>query len=397
MIIPNLNFGGAQRVFYNLSVELAKHYRVVECVFNFDSGHAFESGNQVISLEVKGGNNLVSKVWQFLIRYKRLRDLKRRINPDICISHLEGADLINVLSQQNDKTITWVHGSKRHDQNITGFLGMLRHYVLIPYTYKRADWVVTVSKAIKDELTLHYRVDSKKIRPIYNYFDVEIIKSKSQSPIDKGIESVFDDIPVLIFSGRLVKQKNPESMLRWFATFIERQPCRLVLVGDGELRNELLSVCLELKLRTYHPWSNKASTQDCQVIFLGFQENPFQFIKMASVFILPSLWEGFPMALGEAMCCGIPVVSANCPTGPLEMLTEKDSNEITYPYFAEYGVLMPLMKEENFDVWSQGLITLLNDKNMLANYSSQSSKRSEVFSKENNTRHLVELIENILS
>jgi hypothetical protein len=79
------------------------------------------------------------------------------------------------------------------------------------------------------------------------------------------------------------------------------------------------------------------------------------------------------------------------------MLTEKDPNDITYPYFAEYGVLMPLMKEENFDVWSQGIITLLNDRNMLANYSSQSSKRGEVFSKKNNTSHLVELIENVLS
>ncbi|GCC52049.1 glycosyltransferase [Chryseotalea sanaruensis] len=400
MIIPNLNFGGAQRVFYNHSIELSRNHKVVECVFNFDAGHAFQSGNEVFSLNVAGGANALSKLIQFFKRIQALRALKKKLKPDISISHLEGADLINILSAQGEKTITWVHGSKWYDQNISGILGIIRHRLLIPFMYSRASCVVTVSEAIKQELIFHYRVKPKAIQTIYNYFDGETISDKGNIAIPANFQPIYEGAPVLIFSGRLVTQKNPAAMLHWFASFVLTHHCKLVIVGEGDLRDELLDLCADLKLNTYHPWSAMELHAAYQVYFLGFQSNPFQFIKRATVFVLPSMWEGFPMVLGEAMYCGIPIVSADCPTGPREMLmdTEKSplSIEIDYPYKAEFGVLLPILNESTQGVWTKAFSELINDKVVLEYYKKKSTGRAVAFSKEQNASQVSKLVDRIL-
>ena len=397
LLIPNLNFGGAQRVFYNLSIELSRKYKVIECVFNFDEGYAFKSGNEVISLDVQGGNNFISKVYQLYVRYKKLKAIKKSTQADICISHLEGADLVNVLSRNKEITITWVHGSKQHDDNITGFFGILRHRVLIPFMYAKANIVVCVSAAIKQELVNEYRVEATKIQTIHNYFDIKEIKSKSQIPIPDIYLPIFTNVPVLIFSGRLVKQKNPVNFLNWFASFIQKHPAKLVILGDGEMREEVLRLCSTLKLKTYHPWSNVLLNDSFDIYFLGFQENPHAFIRKANLFVLPSLWEGFPMVLGEAMSCGIPIVSADCETGPFEMLSggDVDKRRNQLPFFAEYGILLPLLIKSNMDYWTETLIKLLSNQRRLAYYSSQSLKRAEAFSKERNINKIMDLIDSI--
>jgi glycosyltransferase involved in cell wall biosynthesis len=396
LIITNLTFGGAQRVFCEHSKSMRdNNFEVFECVFNSDTVNVFPSGNQLLSLDVKAGRNWPDKIFRFLQRIHRLRKIKLQFKIDLCISHLEGADLINILSKRNEKVITWVHGSKRFDQNISGLLGCLRHKYFIPYTFHKADQVVTVSKSIKEELINYYGVNPSKIKTIYNYFDIPDIQSKGGMPLPQKYLPAFSSLPIVLFSGRFAKQKNTLSMIAWFATFVKTTSAKLVLIGDGELRDEMLQYCSTLALRTYHPWSEIEIHDDYEVYFMGFQENPFQFINRASIFILPSLWEGFPMAIGEAMACGIPVASADCPTGPKEMLTEGDFKNLTYPFFAKYGLLLPLLNERTFGVWISGVSALLEDKVRLREYSKLAIKRASDFSKKANATQVVELIESI--
>ena len=121
LLISNLGLGGAQRVFHDHSVELAKHYAVTEAVFNLDGGDMYPSGNEVRSLEVAGGGSPVEKIRNFGRRIGRLRTLKRRLHTDVCVSHLEGADYVNLLSKGPEKVVLCIHGSKLHDGNITGW------------------------------------------------------------------------------------------------------------------------------------------------------------------------------------------------------------------------------------------------------------------------------------
>lgn len=395
LLITNLTFGGAQRVFHDQSEVLSDRFEVFECVFNNDLGTAFPTGKNVISLNVPAGKTWIGKVFRFLQRIYHLKKIKKQYHIDVCISHLEGADLVNILSKNREKVVTWVHGSKRFDQNISGLIGFIRHQFLIPYTYSRADHVVTVSKAIKEELIKYYRVKPYAIQTIYNYFDVPDIRTKARIPLAEKYKSVFSTLPVLLFSGRLAKQKNTLAMITWFAAFVKTNPSKLVILGDGELRSEMLKHCTSLDLNFYSCWADMELHGDYQVYFLGFQENPFQLMIRASIFILPSLWEGFPMAIGEAMACGIPVASADCPTGPKEMLTESGES-LPYPFFASYGLLLPLLNEKTFTLWSTGISELLDDERKRERYAIQSSLRAEDFSKGKNAMHTSKLIESVL-
>ena len=98
LIIPELCMGGAQRTLSKLSVELARRHKVWVVIFNKDAAIAYPLGGKLLSLEVAGANNPITKLIAFRKRVARLKKIKKDIRPDISISFLEGADYINVLS-----------------------------------------------------------------------------------------------------------------------------------------------------------------------------------------------------------------------------------------------------------------------------------------------------------
>jgi glycosyltransferase involved in cell wall biosynthesis len=80
-----------------------------------------------------------------------------------------------------------------------------------------------------------------------------------------------------------------------------------MILGEGEERQPLEALARELRL-------------DADVALPGFVSNPYAYMKRAAVFAASSRWEGFGNVLVEAMACGAPVVSTDCPSGPREIL-----------------------------------------------------------------------------
>jgi glycosyltransferase involved in cell wall biosynthesis len=124
--------------------------------------------------------------------------------------------------------------------------------------------------------------------------------------------------PVIVGAGRLTRQKDFPTLIRAFARARAQRPCRLIILGNGELEAQLIALAKELKVE--HDLS-----------LPGFVANPYAYMARAQLFVLSSLWEGSPNVLTEALALGVPVVSTDCPSGPREILAG-----------GEYGTLVPM-------------------------------------------------------
>jgi glycosyltransferase involved in cell wall biosynthesis len=160
---------------------------------------------------------------------------------------------------------------------------------------------------VADGLTSFAGIKSKKIVVVNNPYDVDKIASLSEQEPDEDRQSFFRDGKVIVTVGRLTYQKGQDLLIEAVAGLPPEMNVKLAIIGEGELESKLKNMV------------KKANLSD-RVLFMGWQKNPFKYIKAGSLFVLPSRWEGFPNALVEAMACGSPVVAANCPSGPAEIL-----------------------------------------------------------------------------
>lgn len=395
LLIPNLDFGGAQRAFFYLGNHLSEKHQVYDCVFNTETGIAYEGKNELIELGVPGGKNFIDKILKLWQRGKALKAIKKKYSIDICISMLEGADYVNIISRDKDKVILCIQGSKMHDQHIK--YKVLSKKLLIPWLYNKSQTIVTVSRGIKSELKDFLGVKAP-IKVIENPCDTALVNEKMHEPLDPFFTDLKEKYTLVCTSGRLHDQKNQLELLKIFAQLKkEDQNIKLVIIGDGELRSEMVAKSSALKLSAYFAWEETTLDETFDVFFIGFQDNPFKYMYMADLFVLPSLWEGYPLALVEAMACGLPVMAANCPTGPVEILSTTRSIE-TPCHKAEneeFGILMPMPNSaKTIDTWAQAIKETLSDKNLLDLYSKKSVVRAEMLAVKNIYSKWTELIEN---
>jgi glycosyltransferase involved in cell wall biosynthesis len=406
LIIPNRGLGGAQRAFHDHGVALREYYDVTEVIFNEDDPDLYPSGNPVRSLDVPGGGSTLAKMQHFNQRVQRLRSLKQELRCDLAISYLEGADYVNMLSKGREKLIILIQGSKVHDGEIKGALGWLRKRLFMPWLYQRADKVVTVSRDILPEMEETFGLPVHKLSAINNSFDTEHVRARSLEPLDAAMQAVYAAGPVLVTSGRLAIQKNQAPLLDVFAGLLKQRPAKLVFIGDGGLRDELVQRAHRLGLRVYQAWNPEEQlTPDYDVYFVGLQDNPFKYIRPAQLFVFPSAWEGFPLALGEAMTCGIACVTTDCPTGPREMLAPDSpipTRSIAQTEWAPYGVLMPLLSQTDPDTqaraeWVTTIERLLADDALRQQLADKAYYRSVDFSHRSTFERWRKLIDQVLA
>ncbi len=386
MLITNYGYGGAQRVFAQLVDGLSRNHTVIKVVFNNHEDDVYPSEGKSISLEINAGVNLVSKCINFLHRCRKLYKLKKKYNPQYTISHLEGANYVNVLSQGCGSSILCVHGSKTaKDSNRKGIIKFIENKILTPILYNRAYRVVTVSQGIVEELASVFRVKRQKLFSIQNGVDIERIQQLSTARLNHQ-EKQFFKKTTMVFLGRLAPQKNPLALIDIYSRLENRNEVNLLIIGDGFLKDNMLKRCRALGL-SYRDGLNDEDSPETEVTFIGFCTNPFRLLRHATLFVLTSDHEGFPLAPCEAMVLGLPVVATDCPVGVREILAPTTEHhyisKLRTPEVTPFGILMPLLLDDaSVELWANEISTRIFDEEWLRSASALSKKRANELSLE---------------
>jgi glycosyltransferase involved in cell wall biosynthesis len=184
---------------------------------------------------------------------------------------------------------------------------------LVRRMYGQAEAIVAVSDGVADELAAWSGLPRAQIVTIYNPVVTDELIAGQSKPVDHpwfhpGMP------PVLMSAGRFGRAKDHPTLIRAFALVRRARPARLVIFGQG--KNEAKTAKSVAALQAL---AGELGVAD-DVAFPGFVANPFAYMARAAVFALSSINEGLPGVLIQAMACGCPVVSTDCPSGPAEIL-----------------------------------------------------------------------------
>ena len=188
--------------------------------------------------------------------------------------------------------------------------------------YPLADAVVTPSRGVGNDLIQLAGINSARLHVIPN----PIINQKFYTMLDEPVNHPWlndSKVPVILAVGSLEERKDFATLIRAFSKVRKEKQCRLLILGEGRQRNNLLELAENLGVRKH-------------VDLPGYDENPYRFMKHSAVFVLSSKREGSPVVIVEALASGTPVVSTICPNGPEEILHK-----------GRYGKLVPIGDHES--------------------------------------------------
>ena len=300
MIIDSLGAGGAEKVTLNLSRTLIKSGHDVSIIIiqnRIDYDIDFD-------ISIYSLNFSKSKLRpNYLLFAYRLRKLVKQLESDgkpfdLIVSHLQISHRLVSLAR-----IPYVYYCI-HSYLSPGYIFNRKH--LRRYIKRRKlktifdnEDILAIADSMADDLIDNVKISPKSISVINNAIDFDLINTKANE------DNPYASEEYIIHIGRFTGFKRHDRLLNAYkqATIKEK----LVLLGDGELRDKITQQVHELQL------------QD-KVIFAGFQQNPYPIIKGAKLTVLSSDYEGLPTVIIESLGLGIPVISTDCPSGPREIL-----------------------------------------------------------------------------
>ena len=339
--------GGAERVMVNLATELNDQGHQLDLVMGRKEGHFLDEippNVKVIDLQVRSARQLLptlllqprlaSSLIGTVLKPKApwilgavpgLAEYLKEQRPSALLAALSYTNVAAllacrvadssarmVISVHNHLSVSAAQGTKERDKSFPQ---------LAQRWYPEADGIVCVSDGVAADLARVTRLPRERIRTIFNPVFRPAILTRAQEPLAHRWFSP-DAPPVLLGIGKLKPQKDFPSLLRAFARIRAERPARLIILGEGPRRKDLQTLARKLRIHE-------------DVELPGFVPNPFAYLRQARVFVLSSAWEGLSNVIIEALACGCPVVSTDCPSGPAELLDH-----------GNYGALVPVGNDE---------------------------------------------------
>lgn len=315
-IINSLAGGGAERIMATL-LHASNHWRSrydisLALLDREPAAYAVPDWVDTIQFDCRGG---------LLPSILALRKVMSRVRPDVTLSFLTRANIANIVATAGLNTACLiserVNSSAHFGRGARALLGK----GLLRATYPRARHVIAVSDGVAQDLEQNFSVRSTSVSVISNPVDHVLIAAMGAECPALAIKGEY-----IVAAGRLVPNKNFAMLIQAFAQ--SGLPGSLVILGEGPMRPTLEAQVRDLGLagRVHLP---------------GFVGNPFAMLKQATLFALSSNAEGFPNGLVEAMACGLPVVAANCASGPAEILLNRPRETVHGIVQCSAGAVVP--------------------------------------------------------
>ena len=314
LFLPCLAGGGAERSILNLSGCLGDRGYDVDMIVARSGGEFLPLVPSTVKLVELHAQSTFGSL-PALTRYLRC------VRPGVIMSALDHANIVAQLacrlSGTATRSIISVRNTFSAESELRPSPKRRIEVALASLLYPRADGILAVSQGVADDLERCLHIPADKITVTYNPVVSDRLFEQAHEPVDPPWFEAGAP-PVILAAGRLSDQKDYPTLIRAFQTVQASVDARLLILGDGERREDLEALVTSLGL------------QD-KVRMPGFTDNPFAYMARARLFVLSSRHEGLPGVLIQALACGCPVISTDCPSGPSEILKN-----------GKYGALVPV-------------------------------------------------------
>lgn len=334
MCLRDLAGGGAEAVAVTLANEMRDMGYDIHVVLVQREGPNLSRLSPDIPVHVLGGRTALAAL--------ALSQWIAQNRPDVLISHLTHMNVAALIATRlaGGATRTMLVEHNQMDANFrkTSSLSVRLAYVTARFLYPLASHVVCVSSGVATSVVKFARLSGENIRVVSNAVVQTDFRSRASEPPP---HAWLRERPAPIFSacGRLVEQKGFDTLLEAFALVRASRDTRLIILGDGPLKEPLQEQARSLGI-------------EASVDFVGFHANALSFMSHADVFVLSSNWEGMPTVLIEALALGLPIVATDCHSGPRELLDD-----------GALGILTPVGDAEAL---ARGMLLSLSSSNLAA-------------------------------
>jgi glycosyltransferase involved in cell wall biosynthesis len=363
IFLPSLGWGGMGRTVSDVSCNLPENLNQTVVLLEDDVVYPYRGRLRFLGKDSL--KPLPLRGLRLFLNVMKFRKILKEVKPDVVLAFHHHARTINCLAKFSLLTVRYksiiaVLGVASQYQKHFASSRSWLHRVLVFLALRYSDRMIACSEGVKSDLVTNFKVGPKKIDVIYSPVDVQKVAHMAAETVEHPW--FLEKVPIVVTSGRFALEKNQGDLVKAFALVRRERPCRLVLLGNGEMKGSLAALVRDLEIAG-------------DVLFLGFHENPFKFIARSTLFAFPSLFEAQGLALVEALAVGCPVVASDCPVGPREILAPGTKRPAHFDDIeeAEYGLLVPV---GNVEILAKAIQQLLDDDRLRGRYSHLGKERA---------------------
>jgi N-acetylgalactosamine-N,N'-diacetylbacillosaminyl-diphospho-undecaprenol 4-alpha-N-acetylgalactosaminyltransferase len=315
--------GGAERSMSILINELAKtdKYNIKLLMLENKNSYDIDKSIEILSFRDKYRFGTISKLFTLVADPFKLNNIISQNNINVVVSFQHRSNFINVLTKYLNKDFKSIISERVYTRdyfkdNKSGFF----FNFMVKWLYKKANHITCNAQDIKNGLQKFYNTNNAPVTVIENAYDVAKILELSKEKIDTDDNFLFVmNKKIIINVGRLNIQKGQRYLIESFAKMENKDDYIVIILGDGVLKDELKILTKILKVDKY-------------VYFLGHKQNPYKYLARSDIFVFPSLYEGYPNALAEAMIFDLSIIAFDFKSGAKDLIGDNEYGTLVDVY-----------------------------------------------------------------